>query len=106
MQDEAARVTMNDQIVAYITDLAVASRENNYVELGISPRGAIAIGRMARACAYVRGRDYVIPADVQEVFCEVCAHRILLTQKAKAAGQTRNGVLQKILAETKEPYEK
>lgn len=106
MQDEAARITMNDQIVAYITDLAIASREHSFIELGISPRGAIAIGRMARACAYVRGRDYVIPADVREVFCEVCTHRILLTQKAKAAGQTRDGVLQEILAETKEPYEK
>lgn len=106
MQTETAQVTMNDQIVAYITDLAVASREHSYIELGISPRGAIAIGRMARACAYVRGRDYTTPADVQEVFCEVCAHRILLTQKAKAAGQTTRGVLQTILAETKEPYEK
>ena len=106
MQDEAARITMNDQIVAYITDLAIASREHSFIELGISPRGAIAIGRMARACAYVRGRDYVIPADVREVFCDVCTHRILLTQKAKAAGQTRDGVLQEILAETKEPYEK
>jgi len=106
MQQEAAQVTMNDQIVAYITDLSIASREHGSVELGISPRGAIAIGRMARACAYLRGRDYVIPADVQEVFCEVCTHRILLTQKAKAAGLTRKGVLQEILAQTKEPYEK
>ena len=106
MQEEAARVTMNDQIVAYITDLAIASRENTAVELGISPRGAIAVGRMARACAYVRGRDYVIPADVREVFCDVCTHRILLSQKAKAAHQTRKEVLQTILAEVKEPYEK
>ena len=106
MQTEAAQVTMKDEIVAYITDLAIASREHSSIELGISPRGAIAIGRMARACAYLRGRDYVIPADVQEVFCEVCTHRVLLTQKAKAAGQTRDGVLQEILAETKEPYEK
>lgn len=106
MQEETACVTMNDQIVAYITELAIASREHTSVELGISPRGAIAIGRMARACAYVRGRDYVIPADVREVFCDVCTHRILLSQKAKAARETRRGVLQAILAETKEPYEK
>ena len=106
MQEEAARVTMNDQIVAYITDLAVASREHASVELGISPRGAIAVGRMARACAYVHGRDYVVPADVREVFCDVCTHRILLSQKAKAARQTRTEVLETILADVKEPYEK
>lgn len=106
MQEETAHVTMNDQIVAYITELAIASREHPYVELGISPRGAIAVGRMARACAYVRGRDYVIPGDVREVFCDVCTHRILLSQKARAARQTRKGVLQAILEEIKEPYEK
>ena len=106
MQEEAARVTMNDQIVAYITELAIASRDHDAIELGISPRGAIAIGRIARACAYVRGRDYVIPADVKEVFCDVCTHRILLSQKAKAAHQSRREVLQAILAEVKEPYEK
>lgn len=105
MQEEAAGVTMKDEIVSYITDLAVASRDHESVELGISPRGAIAIGRMARACAYVRGRDYVVPADVQEIFCDVCTHRILLSQKAKAAHQTRREVLKAILAETKVPYE-
>jgi MoxR-like ATPase len=106
MQKEAAAVTMKDEIVAYITRLAIASREHPMVELGISPRGAIAIGRMARACAYVRGRDYVVPEDVQAVFTAVCAHRLLLTQKAKAARLTPGTVLEEILNETKVPYQK
>jgi MoxR-like ATPase len=106
MQKEAAAVTMKDEIVAYITRLAVASREHPMVELGISPRGAIAIGRMARACAYVRGRDYVVPEDVQAVFTAVCAHRLLLSQKAKAARLTSGTVLEEILKETKVPYQK
>jgi MoxR-like ATPase len=106
MQKEAAAVTMKDEIVAYITRLAIASREHPMVELGISPRGAIAIGRMARACAYVRGRDYVVPEDVQAVFTAVCAHRLLLSQKAKAARLTPGTVLEEILKETKVPYQK
>jgi MoxR-like ATPase len=106
MQKEAAAVTMKDEIVAYITRLAIASREHPMVELGISPRGAIAIGRMARACAYVRGRDYVVPEDVQAVFTAVCAHRLLLSQKAKAARLTSGTVLEEILKETKVPYQK
>ena len=106
MQKEAAAVTMKDEIVAYITRLAIASREHPMVELGISPRGAIAIGRMARACAYVRGRDYVVPEDVQAVFTVVCAHRLLLSQKAKAARLTSQTVLEEILKETKVPYQK
>lgn len=106
MQKEAAAVTMKDEIVAYITRLAIASREHPMVELGISPRGAIAIGRMARACAYVRGRDYVVPEDVQAVFTAVCAHRLLLSQKAKAARLTSGTVLEEILNEAKVPYQK
>lgn len=105
MQKEAASVTMSDEIVAYITRLCMASREHTGVELGISPRGAIAVGRMARACAYLRGRDFVIPADVRETFVDVCAHRILLNQRAKAAHFSRKDVLNEILSEVKEPYE-
>lgn len=106
MQKEATAVAMKDEIVAYIARLAIASREHPMVELGISPRGAIAIGRMARACAYVRGRDYVVPEDVQTVFIAVCDHRLLLSQKAKASRLTSGTVLEEILKETKVPYQK
>ena len=106
MQREAAAVTMKDEILAYITRLAIASREHPLVELGISPRGALAVSRMARACAYRKGRDYVIPEDVRLVFADVCAHRLLLSQKAKAAQLTARAVLEQIIEETKEPYER
>lgn len=105
MQKEAAAVTMKDEIVAYITRLSIASREHPMVELGISPRGAIAVSRMARACAYLKDRDYVVPEDVRAVFADVCAHRLLLSQKAKAAHLTARAILEQILKETKEPYE-
>ena len=104
-QREAASVIMKDEILAYITRLSMASRQHPMVELGISPRGAIAVGRMARACAYVRGRDFVIPEDVREIFADVCAHRILLSQKAKAARLTERQVLEQLLEETALPYE-
>lgn len=105
MQREVAAVTMKDEILAYITRLSIASREHPMVELGISPRGAIAVSRMARACAYLRGRDFVVPEDVREVFADVCSHRILLSQKAKAAHLTARTVLEQILNDTREPYE-
>lgn len=105
MQREVAAVTMKDEILAYITCLSIASREHPMVELGISPRGAIAVSRMARACAYLRGRDFVVPEDVREVFADVCSHRILLSQKAKAAHLTARTVLEQILNDTREPYE-
>lgn len=105
MQKEAAAATMKEEILAYITRLSIASREHPMVELGVSPRGALAVSRMARACAYLKGRDYVIPEDVRAVFADVCAHRLLLSQKAKAAHLTAQSVLEQIVNNTKEPYE-
>lgn len=105
MQRAAASVLMKDEVVAYITRLSIASREHPMVELGVSPRGALAVSRMARACAFAHGRDYVVPEDVRAVFTDVCAHRILLSQKAKAAHLTAQAVLDQILEETKEPYD-
>ena len=104
-QAEVSAVTMKDEILAYITRLSIASREHPDLELGISPRGAIAVSKMARACAYVRGRDFVIPADVREVFSDVCAHRVLLSQQARAARLTARDVTEKLLREIAEPYE-
>lgn len=105
MQQEAAAVTMNDEIVSYITRLSIATRENAMVDLGVSPRGALAVSRMARACAYLHGRDYVIPEDVRAVFSDVCAHRLLVSVKAKSAHLTAQNILEQIVSNTKEPYE-
>lgn len=105
MQEASARVTMKDEIISYITRLAIASREHDMVELGISPRGAIAVSRMARACAYLNRRDYVVPEDVQAVFSDVCAHRLLLSQKARIARITEREVTEQLLREIKAPYE-
>ena len=95
---------MKDSILSYITRLTMASQQTELLELGISPRGAIAVGRMARACAFVRGRDYVIPADVREIFVDVCAHRVLPSQKAKAAQLSAQQVLAELLSQVPEPY--
>ena len=104
LQRETMRVTIKDEVIEYITDLAKQSRENEYIQLGISPRGALAVSRMARACALLRGRDYVIPEDVQEIFKDVCAHRILLSQKARSERITADAVLEELLKEVPMPY--
>ncbi len=104
MQREAMAVTLKDEVLAYITRLSIASREHPYISLGISPRGAIAISRMARACAYVRGRDYVLPEDVRDIFTDVCAHRILLSHAAKTERVSTQAVLQRLLEQVPVPY--
>jgi len=88
MQEEVQDVTMKDSVIAYIAELAEKSREDSRIELGISPRGALFIAKAAKARAYVLGRDYAIPEDVREVLGDVCAHRVILAQQAKAGKVT------------------
>ena len=104
MMAEVENVTVKDEIISYIIRLTVASRESEYVELGISPRGALAVSRMARACAYIKNRDYVIPEDVQSVFSDVCAHRILLSQAARNARKDVQSVMKSILDSVSVPF--
>ncbi len=94
-------VTSKDAILDYITRLTMASREHEAVEVGISPRGALFIDRMAKARAFLEGRDYVTGADVQAVFADVCAHRVLL--KASAEGISVGRVLDELLKKTENP---
>ena len=104
MQTATLAVTLQESLVGYIADLVSASRSDRNVELGISPRGAIAVSHMAKASALMHGRDYVTEEDIREVFCDVCGHRIILTQKARAAGTTAKDVLTQILGNVKLPY--
>ena len=103
MQREAASVTVRENIVDYISRLAIASREHELVEVGISPRGALFLNRLAKARAYTEDRDYVTAADVQAVFADVCAHRILLSRKAYAQGKTVGQVLDDLLRSVEVP---
>ena len=99
MQREVRAVSAKDVILDYITRLTMASREHEAVEVGISPRGALFIDRMAKARAFLEGRDYVTGADVQAVFRDVCAHRVLLKEKEDSVGR----VLDELLKKTENP---
>ncbi len=104
MQDAVRHVTMHEKILDYITRLAMASREHPMLRLGISPRGALAVSRMARACAWIAGRDYVIVEDVQSILPAVCAHRVLLSGQARMDGRTDTQVIGDLLARVKVPH--
>ena len=104
MQAATLQVSIKEPLVGYIADLVAASRDNQNIELGISPRGAIAVSHMAKASALMQGRDYVNEDDIQGVFTDVCAHRILLTQKARAAGTSTQDILGLILDNVKTPH--
>ena len=97
MQAEVQSVTAKDAILDYIARLTATSREHPLVEVGISPRGALFLDRMAKAHAYLMGRDYVVCEDVQKVFLDVCAHRLLLKRQARLENVTPQDVLTELL---------
>ena len=80
MKKSVESVTVKDLVLDYIIRLSQMTRENKDIRLGISPRGSLLLCRMAKARAYFEGRDYVTGTDVQAVFKDVCAHRIILKQ--------------------------
>ncbi len=103
MQGEVRRVTVKEELLDYITRLTEASRAHERLRLGVSPRGALAVTRASKAWAYLMGRDYVIPEDVREVFAGVCAHRLLLAQRALQERVTEEAVCEDLLKKVKLP---
>ena len=103
MQQEVKDIHVEDAILEYVTSLAMATREDEMIRLGVSPRGALAIVRMAKAHAYLDGRNHVTPEDVQKVFIDVCAHRIILNPKARVAELSAEDILKNVMKRTKSP---
>lgn len=97
MQEEVAKTYVKEAVVQYIVALIDATRHHGHILRGASPRATLSVTAVSKAVAQLRGRDYVTPRDVQEVFQRVIAHRLLLTPKAEASGITADDVLQSIL---------
>lgn len=98
MQGIYEEVYIHDRVYQYIAQVVRATRENEWIELGISPRGTIALAQMAKACAFVRGRDFVIPQDVQFVYKDVVCHRLVPNTKAKIEQISEERIAEGILS--------
>ncbi len=103
MKAQVDEVFVSDKIYTYVTMLSQATRENPYIELGLSPRGSIACIRMAKAWAFLQGREFVFPDDVVEVLPDIAKHRIVLNTKARVAHISEEAVLEEILSQVKQP---
>lgn len=103
MQEEASRIHVEDIVYEYIVQLAQKTREHEDIELGLSPRGMLAVAQMAKAAAYMEGRDYVIPQDVKDIFCDTTAHRMLLNSHARMVERSASDILESILSEVQMP---
>ena len=101
--DAARSVYVEDSIGKYVVTLLHHTRESPRLALGASPRAGIALLRMAKARAVARGRDYVLPEDVQAVAVPVLEHRLIVAPEARATGVAGAEVVQEALDRTPAP---
>ena len=83
LREGADRVHVSDEVLYYIVRLVAATRSHPMILQGASPRATLAVAAMARAAAFVLGRDYVLPEDVSLVFSDVVTHRLILSPRAQ-----------------------
>lgn len=103
LQETVAQTYVKETVVHYIVSLITATRKNEHILRGASPRATLAVTSMSKALAQLQGRDYVIPGDVQAVFPYVIPHRILMTPTAQSRGITAKQVVDTILRSTPAP---
>ncbi|MED3965495.1 AAA family ATPase [Niallia taxi] len=103
LQAEVKKIYVDATIKKYIVDLAAETRTHPNVYLGASPRGSIALMRAVQSYAFVQGRDYVIPDDVQYLVKAVFSHRIILKSEAKFDGITAEDIMDEIMATVQVP---
>jgi MoxR-like ATPase len=104
-RDEVRAVRVGDAVRRYIVELIRATRHVDGVELGASPRAALALYRASQAHAAIRGRGYVVPDDVKAQATAVLRHRLFLNADAQMRGRTTPSVITEVLARTPVPAE-
>ncbi|MDY2670221.1 MAG: MoxR family ATPase [Anaerovoracaceae bacterium] len=97
LTDECRRVIVSREMSDYIVSLITATRNNEDIRLGSSPRGSIALYQLSRAYALYQGRNYVIPDDIRFLAPYVLGHRVILTHKAKTEKKTGTDVVNEIV---------
>ncbi|MEC8428776.1 MAG: MoxR family ATPase [Pseudomonadota bacterium] len=105
MRNAVLDIHMADAVEEYIVQLTMATRTPanyseqlaSWIEFGVSPRGTISLDRCARAQAWLQGKDFVSPDDVQAILPDVFRHRLLLSFEAEASGVTSDRVIQELL---------
>ena len=103
MQEEIRQVFVDDRILEYMSQIVNGTREHSLITLGVSPRGTLALMDMSRAMAYIKGRTYVLPEDVQAVAGAVLSHRIIVNGKARMSHVTNEDVIREIVRKVDAP---
>ena len=105
-QKEVKKVFVDETMKEYIINIVLRTRNHPHIYLGVSPRGSIALMKAAQAYAYLNGRDFVLPDDVQFLAPHVFSHRIILRSEAKYEGITPEEVIFSVLSSVQVPIKR
>ena len=103
LRESVDQIYTGDPVLEYIVRLTAATRNNDKVIQGASPRATLALASAGRALALMRGRDYVLPEDIQAVYTDVVAHRLILTPSAQAKDRDGAALCGEVLHQVKPP---
>ena len=103
LQQMVADTHVSQAVVEYTVALISATRNHPEILRGASPRATLAVVAMAKSIAQLQGRDYVIPADIRDVFAVTVAHRLILTSQAESQGRSPAGILAEIVTRVAPP---
>jgi MoxR-like ATPase len=104
-QRQCRQVHISPPVEDYLVDLVRASREHPAIELGVSPRGTLALYHAAQALAAIQGRSFVIPDDIKRLAPAVLPHRLIVSARTRLRGQALDEILADLLAATPVPVE-
>ena len=103
LQKEVEKTHVDETVVRYVVALIDATRHHKAIARGASPRATLSVMAVSKAVAQLRGRDYVLPSDVREVFTWTIAHRLILSPKAEGQGKTAEQILTEIISQVPAP---
>lgn len=106
LQEDIKKVFVDELIKRYIVDIVNRTRGHGNVYLGASPRGSISLMKAAQAYAFIYGRDFVLPDDIQYLAPYVLAHRLILKSEAKFEGITAEEVVSRLVARVPVPVKR
>lgn len=106
LQQQVCVVKVEESVRQYLVQVTRATREHSAVDLGVSPRGTLALYKTAQALAALRGRDYVIPDDVKHLAPSVLTHRIIIRPQTRLRGRTPEQVISEIVDSVPVPVER
>lgn len=103
LQRGVRELYLDDKIKDFIVNIIRNSRKHPDLELGVSPRGSIALMKLGQALAFLRGRDYVIPDDIKEIAPAVLGHRLIIKTESRLRGRTAERIVEELLGQTEVP---